>query len=333
MDRYTEAVTVGIEISSFCWAFGLSKRTLYYWKHDLSAEGKVQKRDRKKSQTPANKLTTAERKEVEKALLQPTWSDLSPREIYYLMLDNENRVIASISTFYRVARDCSLLAYRYKSAKQGLTLNRDKPVLVATGSNQVWSWDVTQISTTRKTERFYLYVIMDIWSRFVVGWTLEEHEKSSIAIQLWKDALESQLITGKGLVNHKDNGAIMTSGDMIKFVRDAEMVDSYSRAGVSDDNPFSESLFRTIKYFRDFPERIESLATGREYFNKYFSDYNFCHRHSGIQFLVPASRHHGEELTILNKRNLVLQAFAKKKSHRFSSKQKVFKPIVEVTIN
>ncbi|NOT81090.1 MAG: transposase family protein [Bacteriovoracaceae bacterium] len=110
-------------------------------------------------------------------------------------------------------------------------MNREKPQLVATGHNQVWSWDVSQIKSECRSVRFYLYVIVDIWSRLVVGWVLEDHEKSEHAIIMWKKALEDQFITGKGLTNHKDNGAIMTSHEMIKFVRDAQMVDSYSRAG------------------------------------------------------------------------------------------------------
>lgn len=289
-------------------------------------------RKRKRSKAPPNKLKIKERKAVELELLRPAWSDLSPREIYYRLLDEENRLIASVSTFYRIAKDKNLLVCRSKT-KHGLALNREKPVLMATGPNQIWSWDVSQISTFRSTQRYYLYVIMDIWSRFVIGWTLEEREKSDIAIQLWKRALESQLITGKGLVNHKDNGAIMTSAEMIKFVCDAEMVDSYSRAGVSDDNPFSESLFRTVKYFREFPEYFESLEIGRGYFGKYFQEYNYTHRHSGIQFLFPASRHYGDELTILNNRNSIIQEFSKQNAHRYSSKQKIFTPIIEVTIN
>lgn len=145
--------------------------------------------------------------------------------------------------------------------------------------------------------------------------------------------MENQLISGNGLVNHKDNGAIMRSKEMIKFVRDAEMIDSYSRAGVSDDNPFSESLFRTIKYFRDYPASFETIELGRTYFGPYFIDYNYTHRHSGIQFLFPASRHYGDEVNILNLRNSIIQKFVTQNSHRYSSKEKVFKPIIEVKIN
>jgi len=212
-------------------------------------------------------------------------------------------------------------------------LNREKPVLVATGINQVWSWDVSQIRSTRRTERYYLYAIIDIWSRLVVGWTLENHEKSEHAIRMWKEAIETQAITGKGLTNHKDNGSIMRSIEMLQFVKEADMIDSYSRAGVSDDNPYSESMFRTIKYFREYPEYFDSLLEGRDYFEKYFMDYNYTHRHSGIQFLTPAQRHFGEEEKILNIRNTVLEKFYNENGHRYSSRMKIFKPIVEVKIN
>lgn len=327
-----QAEILGVEVKSFCGAFGISERTLYYWKRDVDPEGKILLKVREKANPPVNKLNLEERHAVAAELLRPAWSDLSPREIYYKLLDEENRVVASVSTFYRVAREKDLLAYRSK-AKKGQALNRIKPVLMAIGPNEIWSWDVSQISTFRRSERYYLYVIMDIWSRFVVAWTLESHEKSEIAIQLWQSALENQLISGKGLTNHKDNGSIMTSKEMIKFVRDAEMVDSYSRAGVSDDNPFSESLFRTIKYFRDFPEYFEAIEIGREYFSSYFKDYNYTHRHSGIQFLYPASRHYGDEVNILKQRNNTIQEFVNQNGHRYSSKEKIFKPIIEVKIN
>lgn len=307
---------------------GLSERTFYYWKKEpLSI-----KSQKEKPPPPANKLKVDEIKMVESALLTPQWSDLSPREIYYRLLDEQGVVIAAISTFYRIAHRLRLLVPRVKT-KAGQALNRQKPVLTALNPNEVWSWDVSQILSTQKSQRYYLYVIIDIWSRFVVGWRLESHEETTLAIDLWKKALEEQMISGQGLINHKDNGSIMTSREMIKFVHDAQMIDSYSRAGVSDDNPFSESLFRTIKYFRDFPEFFDSLETGRNYFTQYFNEYNFTYRHSGIQFLFPASRHYGEEEKILNFRNKVIQDFYQKNSHRYSSVQKIFKPILEVKIN
>ena len=176
-------------------------------------------------------------------------------------------------------------------------------------------------------------MIIDIWSRFVVGWTLEEHEKSTHAIDMWKQALETQALTGKGLTNHKDNGAIMRSHEMIKFVNDANMIDSYSRAGVSDDNPFSESLFRTIQYFRTFPGNFDGVGAGRIYFTSYFKEYNWTYKHSGIQFLEPATRHYGEELKVLEHRNAVVKEFYAKNHHRYSNEPKKFEPILEVKIN
>lgn len=328
------AETKKITITEFADAICISTRTFYYWKKELRTEDLIvkDKSSKEKKDPPVNKLTVQERKKVVSVLLKPEWVDLSPREIYYKLLDEENLVIASISTFYRIAKEKDILVNRVKTQSEK-KLNREKPVLLTLNSNEVWSWDVTQISSTRRSERYYLYVIIDIWSRYVVGWSLEYCEKSDLAIQVWKRALEDQVISGTGLINHKDNGSIMTSKEMIKFVNDVKMVDSYSRAGVSDDNPFSESLFRTIKYFRDFPECFETLEDGRKYFENYFHEYNFIFRHSGIQFLTPASRHYGEEVKILNFRNQVIQDFYKKNSHRYSHYPKVFQPIKEVRIN
>jgi putative transposase len=329
LEEYQKAQENHITVIEFSETVCISERTLYYWKKSLDQESsKVVK----KKCPPKNKLNALEKKKVISVLLNPEWIDLSPREIYYKLLDEKAEVIASVSTFYRIAKENHILVNRSKTEK-GKKLNREKPIVVATKHNEVWSWDVTQVLSTVRTQRYYLYVIIDIWSRYVVGWTLESHEQSEIAIQMWKKALEEQMISGQGLTNHKDNGAIMTSNEMVKFVHDAKMVDSYSRAGVSDDNPFSEGLFRTLKYFRDFPESFEDLDKGREYFKKYIFDYNYAHRHSGIQFLTPASRHYGDECKILNMRNLLLQEFYKNNSHRYSLLPKTFKSIKEVRIN
>jgi transposase InsO family protein len=265
-------------------------------------------------------------------LLDPQWIDISPREIYYKILDEKKKILASPATFYRIAKKNSLLTKRVKSGSKN-PLNREEPHLVATGSNQVWSWDVSQIKSSARNVRFYLYVIMDIWSRLVIAWRLEENEESDKAIELWKMAIEGQSISGKNLTNHKDNGSIMRSKEMIKFVKDVGMIDSYSRAGVSNDNPFSESLFRTTKYFREFPEFFDGLLKGREYFQNYYEEYNFTHRHSGIQFITPGERHYGEETKIMDQRNEIIDNFRVKNPHRYSSRAKVFRPIIEVKIN
>lgn len=306
----------------------IAPRSLYYWQKQVNSPLP----DAKPKPEPANKLKPDETKAIVNALLRPAWSDICPREIYYRLLDEEQTLIASVSSFYRTARDKNLLTKRTKTST-GTKLNRETPHLLATSSNQVWSWDVTQIETLNRLSRLYLYVIIDIWSRFVVGWTLEEHEKSDHAIEMWKRALEAQVLTGKGLINHKDNGGIMRSEEMIKFVHDANMVDSYSRAGVSDDNPFSESLFRTIQYFRDFPGQFDDVHKGRLYFETYFKEYNFTHKHSGIQFLEPATRHYGEEPKVLEQRNAVVEEFYQNNRHRYSNDPKTFTPIIEVKIN
>ncbi len=287
------------------------------------------KRGRKTS--PPNKLSSQERKEVVDLLLNQETIDLSPREIYYKILDEDQKIIASPSTFYRIAKTDNLLTKRAKTEHK--PINREKPHLAATGPNQIWSWDVTQIRTDYRNIRFYLYVIIDIWSRYITGWKLEEREQTEEAIKMWKEALEFQGISGNGLINHKDNGSIMTAHEMIKFVRDAQMIDSYSRSGVSDDNPYSEALFRTIKYFRDFPDRFSTIEDARTYFKKYFDDYNHEHRHSRIQFMAPANRHFGEEERILLARNEIIKNFYNENPSRYSGKYKVFLPITVVRIN
>ena len=318
----------GISTQNFCKAIGIPERSFYFW---LMARARGEKvRGRKTA--PANKLLPNERKEIVKILLNKSWSDLTPRDLYYKLLDEDGRIVASPATFYRIAKKSNLLMKRVKTNSSN-RFNREKPHIVARRINEVWAWDTTQICSDIRTERYYLYVIIDIWSRLVVGWCLEEEEKTEHAIELWKRALERQYISGNGLINHKDNGSIMTSREMIRFVRATNMIDSYSRAGVSDDNPFPEALFRTTKYSRKYPGYFCSVAGGRVYFEKYFDDYNFINRHSGIQFLAPAQRHYGEEEKILAKRNAIIDDFYKRNKHRYSGKKKLFLPITEVRIN
>lgn len=326
------AVLRKITIEEFCPAVGISARSFYYWKKQRDSGRAPAAVLKPPPPPPQNKLKPQDQALVRQALLRPDWAELSPREIYYKLMDEQRCLIASISTFYRIARKTNLLVDRRKPST-GRKLNREIPHLLAQNPNEVWSWDISQIQSSRRLERYYLYVIIDIWSRFVVGWCLEDQEKTECAIGLWKKSLEDQALSGQGLINHKDNGAMMTSDEMIKFVRDAQMVDSYSRAGVSDDNPFSESLFRTVKYFRDFPDHFESIEAGRTYFEQYFKDYNWTYKHSGIQFIEPAARHYGEEPQILSNRNQVIAEFYQKNPHRYSGPPQFFKPIREVRIN
>lgn len=325
--KLAEAQTKRLSILDFSQAINVPTRTLYFWKRCRPIS-----RKRGRKSTPPNRLSRTERQEVVDVLLRPEWVDLSPREIYYKLLDEEQRIIASPATFYRVAGEHSLSSKRGVKT-QDKKLNRETPHLVAIRPNEIWSWDVSQIRSNIRTMRFYLYVIIDIWSRYVVGWALEDHEKTGYAIEMWKKALAEQVITGNGLINHKDNGSIMTSDDMICFVKDAQMIDSYSRAGVSDDNPFSESLFGSIKRFREFPGSFDDLESGRSYFSSFFPAYNYDYRHSGIQFIAPAHRHYGEEAKILNIRNQTVADFQKNHPHRYSAKPKIFNPISEVKIN
>lgn len=329
LNAWREAKSQRLSLREFSEAIRLSERTLYYWLNPAESSNT----GNKTKNEPPNKLTLEEKKKIIEVLHRPEWASFSPREVYYKLLDEEGVILASVSTFYRMARDRSLLAFRGKASGLGQKLNREKPHLLALAPNEVWSWDVSQIASSHRLQRFYLYVIVDIWSRLVVGWTLEEHEQSLHAIALWKEALQRQHISGQGLVNHKDNGSIMTAEEMIKFVKDARMIDSYSRAGVSDDNPFSESLFRTIKYFRSYPDYFETIAEGRTYFKKYFVDYNEEFRHSGIQFLSPSERHYGQEQKILDERNRLIEKFYQENAHRYSKSPKYFEPIKEVKIN
>jgi putative transposase len=257
--------------------------------------------------------------------------DKSPRVVYYEQLDIHEKILASPATFYRVLAERGLnIKRRYESGRK---LKRDKPILIAKDKHQVWCWDVSYIVCNDVGKWYYLYVILDIYSRFVVGWSLEEKESEEHAMSLWKRTLVSEGITGSGLVNHKDNGSIMRSEKMLQFVKATGMIDSYSRAGKSNDNPFSESLFGTIKGYCEYPNSFEDLESAREYFKNYFDNYNFKFRHSGIQYMTPSSRHYGEEEKIVEARNSCIQAFYESNNHRYAKAPKLYKAGDPVTIN
>ena len=195
LEQAIELKAKDVSFEDFAASMSIAPRSLYYWQKQANAPPT----EAKQKSPPANKLKSEERKEIVNALLRPTWVDISPREIYYRLLDEEQRLIASVSSFYRVARDKNLLTTRTKTST-GTKLNRETPHLVATGSNQVWSWDVTQIETLNRLNRLYLYVIIDIWNLARAGFTpLEAAQllKDNEAIRQIKDE-EAMRFTAKG---------------------------------------------------------------------------------------------------------------------------------------
>ena len=252
--------------------------------------------------------------------------DMAPHQIYARLLD-QNIYLCSIRTMYR------LLKSEHGSVKERRghvqRPSYRKPELLATGPNQVWSWDITKLKSAVKWNYFYLYVIIDIFSRYTVGWLVADREQAVLARQLIANSCTSQNITKNQLVLHADRGSSMTSKSVAELLVDLGVIKSHSRPHVSDDNPFSEAQFKTLKYCPQFPQRFGSLQDARAFCRQFFTWYNHEHHHSAIGLIPPAKVHYGLAEQIHQNRSRVLQSAFEKTPHRFKNKPPSPPPLVE----
>ena len=233
------------------------------------------------------------------------YCDLPPSKIVPCLAD-EGRYIASESSFYRVLRDAKQLAHRQCSKPA----SHHKPkAFTAMGPGQVWSWDISYLPTTVLGQYFYLYLIMDIYSRKIVGWSIHETQSSNYASALIKQSCLDEGIEKNQLVLHSDNGKPMKGITMLAMLQTLGVMPSFSRPSVSDDNPYSESLFKTIKYHPSFPAitRFNTIEDARIWMENFASWYNTQHLHSALKFVTPQQRHDGLDKSILEKRHQVYQ--------------------------
>jgi len=256
--------------------------------------------------------------------------DLSPRQIVPKLAD-KGMYLASESSFYRVLKERSLLKHRGKSKEP--IKNRPKP-LVAIAPNQIYSWDITFLKTSILGKFFYLYMFMDIYSRKIVGWEVHENESSELSSELIDKICVVENIKRDQLTLHSDNGASMKGATMLATLQRLGVVPSFNRPKVSDDNPFSESLFKTLKYCPEFPSRpFSSLEAARGWVESFVRWYNFQHLHSGIKFVTPEDRHLGKDDAILNKRKIVYEAAKLNNPNRWSGEIRNWSRIEKVYLN
>jgi putative transposase len=261
-------------------------------------------------------LTQAERKEILDELHSQRFVDVSPTEVWAILLD-EGRYLGSISTFYRLLREASGTRERRRQATHPASV---KPELVATAPNAVWSWDITKLRGPQKWSWFYLYVILDIYSRYVVGWMVASRESGPLAEVLIKQTLTKQGIARDQLTIHADRGSSMTSKPVAFLLADLGVTQSHSRPHVSDDNPFSEAQFKTLKYRPDFPDRFASIEAARLHCQDFFAWYNDEHRHTGLGLHTAADVHYGTADAVRDKRAGVLDAAHAAHPERFVHK-------------
>jgi putative transposase len=247
-------------------------------------------------------LTEAEQQAILTELHSDRFADLSPTEVWAILLD-EGRYLGSVSTFYRLLRQASGTRERRKQATHPATV---KPELVATGENEVWSWDITKLRGPAKWSWYHLYVILDIYSRYVVGWMVASRESGPLAEVLIRQTLAKQGIRRDQLTIHADRGSSMTSKPVAFLLADLGVTQSHSRPHVSDDNPYSEAQFKTLKYRPDFPERFGSIEAARLHCQQFFAWYNDEHRHTGIGLHTAADIHYGLAEAVRDKRAGVL---------------------------
>jgi len=242
--------------------------------------------------------------------------DQAPAEVYATLLDEE-RYLCSERTMYRVLADNAEVRERRSQLRHP---NYKKPELLAVGPNQVWSWDITKLKTVEKWVYLYLYVILDIFSRYVVGWLLAEHENGSLAAKLLRETYDKQGIVPGQVILHSDRGSPMKAKPMVQLMASLDVGRSHSRPYVSDDNPFSEAQFRTLKYQAGFPDQFGGLEQGLAYAREFFPWYNDEHHHSGIAYLTPADVHHGRAQEVLRRRQLALDVAYSAHPERFVQK-------------
>jgi putative transposase len=273
-------------------------------------------RPARKRRAQPRALTPCERDGVRTLLNSPDFVDKAPATVYHELLD-EGVYVGSVSTMYRVLREHGEVGER---RRQAVHPARVKPELVATGPNAVWSWDITKLRGPVKWSYFHLYVIIDIYSRYVIGWMIAERESAALAEKLLADTIVKQGIDRDTLSIHADNGSSMASKPVAFLLADLGVTKTHSRPHTSNDNPYSESHFRTLKYRPDFPPNFGCIEDARAFCRRFFAWYNGEHRHSGIAWHTPHNVHHGHSDTVHAVRTDVLAAAYTRNPERFVRK-------------
>lgn len=279
---------------------------------------------------PSRSLSGAERAEVRDTLNSERYMDLSPRQVYANLLD-DGLYLCHWSTMYRILRQHDEVGERRNQRQHP---SYQKPELLATAPNQVWTWDITKLRSPYKGSHFSLYVVLDMFSRYVVGWLIAERELASLAKTLIAESSRKEGIQRDQLTIHSDNGKPMRSKSVALLYADLGINSSFSRPYTSDDNPFSEAQFKTLKYRPDYPDRFGSIQDARAWARRFFTWYNHDHYHTGLNLLTPASVHYGQATSIQQQRQTVLSsAFAAHPERFVKGKPRVAGPPQTVWIN
>ncbi len=327
LQRIEHAVNAGARQSKACLILGISSRTLQRWRHcDDLTDSRC-----KPNKKPPNALSEFETKLIIKMANKPEYANLSPAKIVPALADT-GIYIASESSFYRTLKAVGQLTHRLKSKPKR---NISKPkALIASQPNQIYSWDITYLPSSVKGMFYYLYLVMDIYSRKIVGWQVYEQESSSHAADLMVDICNNEGIAHNQVTLHSDNGGPMKGATMLATLQKLGIIPSFSRPSVSNDNPYSESLFRTLKYRPEYPNSVfADLHAARSWVYGFVNWYNTEHMHSSIKYVTPQQRHSGIDIEVLAKRKIVYIDAKKRNPQRWSGAIRNWDHEIDVLLN
>jgi len=327
IELVTQASNDGARQAKACEAVGISAKTFQRWAQPWNTQdGRIIV-----NHTPSNKLTELERQRIIKVSNEAEFANLPPSQIVPVLAD-DGLYIASESSFYRVLKEHNQLKHRNKSK---LARKEYKPkALIANAPNQVYTWDITYLPSQIKGMFFYLYMVMDVYSRKIVGWQVHTEELSELASNLMIDICQREGIKQGQMTLHSDNGSPMKGATMLATLQELGVIPSFSRPSVSNDNPYSESLFRTLKYRPEYPEkRFKDLSGARSWVTGFVSWYNNEHRHSRIKFVTPEQRHTGKDIDVLENRAQVYMDAKARNPNRWSREIKNWDHVKEVKLN
>jgi len=323
-----EAGAAGARRHKACELLGITARALQRWRQpgELSSDGRTNR-----AYEPENKLSDAEREQLLAVANSAEFAHLPPSQIVPILAER-GEYMASESTCYRVLRDAKQLKHR--QASQPRTVPHKPEALQASAPNQLYSWDITYLPSAIRGVFFYLYLFMDLYSRKIVGWQVYAQESSEWAAQILRDIARREGIAPDQVTLHSDNGGPMKGATMLATLQTLGIIPSFSRPAVSNDNPYSESIFKTLKYRPEYPDQpFANIAAARQWVAGFVDWYNFEHRHSAIQFVTPGQRHAGLDIAILAHRKVVYEAAKARHPERWSRQTRNWEPVQAVYLN
>jgi transposase InsO family protein len=322
-----EVQTAGARLHAACEVIGISARTIERWRGQPGGD------DRRcgPRRRPRNALTAAEEAHLLAVMTSAQYGHLSPKQLVPQLAD-AGKYIASESTMYRLQKRLGLGAHRRPMLRTHVT--RGATVHRATRSNQLWSWDITYLPTAIRGRFLRLYLILDVWSRRIVGWEVHAHEVATHAAALIQRICAESGIDPNGLVLHSDNGKPMRGSTMIATLQWLGIVSSFSRPHVCNDNPYSEALFRTLKHTPVYPRLpFADREAARRWVGRFVSWYNSEHHHSAIRYVTPDERHSGADVAILARRHALYEHARSRKPERWPRNTRNWTPLGAVVLN